>query len=271
MLSEFQSNKFLYNELANKSKKIEDKINNDLTSVQQLLDNLPNKITDNEKKKLTKYVNSLSLRFKIYDSDIDKLEFKFNEFLSKTEDFIVSSNTTNTNNLYLSSKEHQIELQKLIDNLIEKNNLFGNLIDELKIRTDIDEERDKLRGMVTEIVKYNIKDLSTEIDNKLINDGKGKFDEINKCINNKCELINKKVDNSEFKTEKIIYELSKQISRLEQMVNSMEETINRKMKYFEDSTTMLHKKIDTSREQTFHKINLLGNDLFKNDNIKKYY
>lgn len=234
-LTEFgNSNKILYQQLYEKLQELGINSESDFKNIVEVSNQVPNELTDQDKKQLTKLLSNIELRLRTYENELDKIENRVLNFEKNSELFLKSFQTAKgavllTKNSLIQSTTDQLNMLKdgyatIKDALINLSQLLGQL-ESLTGTNEHENER------IKKIVKENIKEEKEAI-LKYVNDNLPKITDVDLInVNNKVGGAHEKIDSHEKAISNIKTQLETGLSDIKYQIRNLEtliESINDK-------------------------------------------
>lgn len=249
------SNRNKHKHLFSKLDKLNLIINDDIKILKELITLLPNKLDNNDLKKLGKTLENLETRIKLYDSKIDKYGYHIDEFktsnmkLVKTMETFKTSNDPSQLSLVTEISSQYNDLENLLLSARENLKLLEEILLELKNAKNIDFERDRLDNKITELLDNKLKDLPTE-DFVLY-----KIKEHMSCYDGRCEIMESSLKEVANQLETYLLKLEERVDQLENTIMYFKEESNKRLNEVSELDDMMKDEIDKVKENFHEKLN----------------
>jgi ElaB/YqjD/DUF883 family membrane-anchored ribosome-binding protein len=274
------NNKNLYNQLKAKITEMGESSQNDFQNIVSLNAQISSAgdLSENDKMQLSKILDSINLRVKLYQSEMDRIVGEINSFESNTNNFLSSIINVRGETLLQKNKLTQETIDHkaiLIESIEQLKELVMNLKELLKQLKDVSgfnhKKKEKLRKLVSETVKQEISQINFPQNNSGLN-----HEDIQDALEN---YINPYVGKFQ-KNEETCAEIAQRLDRITSDFNSKINNLFNVLQNFKRDYTFGNETSNRLTSRFNEEINELRDDMNKqfshyrkaieNNTVKRY-
>ena len=266
-------NKQVFKTLIEKIKKTARNVESDIKSLGELANIIPSKLSKEDMTKLTRSVNNMSARIKMYQQKIEKFSLHLRELKSKNSKYIKAYDSMATNSIDMNAMINEnagayVDTELHLNKLTESVNDLENLLDQFKREANIETEKTKLKTLMSEVFSEDLPNFANELKKVFPTDDyvTHKIKENVSCVDGKCTVLESEVKRIKNKSEATVDELRFKIDNLMNVIEMMSKEKYQRENELMDEITNLKLDMANLRNELLFKMKKQNNF----DNIKRF-